>query len=83
MENSILAMLMEEMAVETPGSNVMDVTGLAPMSFAIKLAGKAGHASLFLVVCLDPNSPAIFSQNEPIPEFLAGTPAESLPQGFI
>jgi predicted ribosome quality control (RQC) complex YloA/Tae2 family protein len=83
MENLILAMLIKEIGNQLVGSSVEDVTGLAPMSFAIKLKRKEHEASSFLVVCLDPSSPAVFVLEGPLLSPILKTPAETLPEGFV
>lgn len=83
MENLILAMLIKEIGNELKGSGVEDVTGLAPMSFAIRLRRKGHEASSSLIVCLDPNSPATFALEGLLSGPILKTPAVTLPEGFV
>jgi predicted ribosome quality control (RQC) complex YloA/Tae2 family protein len=82
-ESLILAMLMREIGNELVGLSVENVTGLAPMSIAIKLKRKEFEASSFLVVCLDPGFPALFVLELPLSGSTLKTPAETLPKGFV
>jgi predicted ribosome quality control (RQC) complex YloA/Tae2 family protein len=82
-ENLILAMLIEEIGNDLVGSSVENVTGFAPMSFAIKLKRKEREAYSFLVVCLDPGFPAVFVLEGLLLRPILKTPAETLPEGFV
>jgi len=83
MDNLILAMLTNEISKELVGSRVVNVTGLAPTSFAIQLRKKEHDVSSLLLICLDPHLPALFSVKTPISELALGTPAGTLPEGFL